>query len=84
MVPESVANPIAYYKNNTANSLARIDAAGRGGIKHIVFLVNGSDLWQSGRAIGGRGCRSSPYFAVRDVEADDGNDVARCGIGERS
>jgi UDP-glucose 4-epimerase len=37
VVPESVANPIAYYKNNTANSLALIDAASRGGIKHIVF-----------------------------------------------
>ena len=37
VVPESVANPVAYYKNNTTNSLALIDAANRGGIKHIVF-----------------------------------------------
>jgi UDP-glucose 4-epimerase len=37
VVPESVAEPIAYYTNNTVNSLALIDAAIRGGIKHFVF-----------------------------------------------
>jgi UDP-glucose 4-epimerase len=37
VVPESVAKPAAYYKNNTVNSLALIDAAIRGGIRHFVF-----------------------------------------------
>src|SRR5579863_1723587 len=37
VVPESVAKPVAYYRNNTLNSLAMIDAAIRGGVKHFVF-----------------------------------------------
>src|SRR6202163_809272 len=37
VVPESFADPVAYYRNNTINSLALIDAAIRSGIKHIVF-----------------------------------------------
>jgi UDP-glucose 4-epimerase len=37
VVPESVAKPVAYYTNNTVNSLALIDAAIRGGVRHFVF-----------------------------------------------
>ncbi len=37
VVPESVANPAAYYTNNTARSLALIDAAARGGVRRFVF-----------------------------------------------
>src|SRR5579872_2005175 len=37
VVPESVAEPTAYYKNNAVNSLALIDTAIRGGVKHFVF-----------------------------------------------
>jgi UDP-glucose 4-epimerase len=37
VVPESVANPVAYYRNNTVNSLALVDAAIRGGVRHFVF-----------------------------------------------
>ena len=37
VVPESVAKPVAYYTNNTVNSLSLIDAAIRGGVRHFVF-----------------------------------------------
>jgi UDP-glucose 4-epimerase len=37
VVPESVAQPAAYYRNNTAGSLALFEAAARGGVKHVVF-----------------------------------------------
>jgi UDP-glucose 4-epimerase len=37
VVPESVAKPVAYYRNNTLKSLALIDAAIRGGVRHFVF-----------------------------------------------
>lgn len=37
VVPESVANPAAYYTNNTARSLALIEAAARGGVQRFVF-----------------------------------------------
>jgi UDP-glucose 4-epimerase len=37
VVPDSVADPLAYYRNNTANSLALIDCAVRGGVKRFIF-----------------------------------------------
>lgn len=37
VVPESVADPLKYYANNTATSRNLIDAAVRGGVKHFIF-----------------------------------------------
>src|SRR5690242_6519076 len=37
VVPESVANPLGYYKNNTVNSRGLIECAVKGGVKHFIF-----------------------------------------------
>ena len=37
IVPESVADPLKYYGNNTANSRTLLDVANRHGVKHVVF-----------------------------------------------
>ena len=37
IVPESVENPLKYYRNNTANSRALIECAVNAGVKHIIF-----------------------------------------------
>lgn len=37
IVPESVADPLRYYRNNTANSLVLLEACKRYGVKHVVF-----------------------------------------------
>ena len=37
VVPESVENPLKYYRNNTANSRSLIDSAVRGGVRHFIF-----------------------------------------------
>lgn len=37
VVPDSVADPLSYYQNNTANSLGLIRAAVQCGVRHIVF-----------------------------------------------
>jgi UDP-glucose 4-epimerase len=37
VVPESVGNPLKYYANNTATSRNLIEAAVKGGVRHIVF-----------------------------------------------
>ena len=37
VVPESVADPLGYYLNNTANSRALIEAAVKGGVRHFIF-----------------------------------------------
>jgi UDP-glucose 4-epimerase len=37
VVPESMADPLGYYLNNTAKSRALIEAAVKGGVKHFIF-----------------------------------------------
>jgi UDP-glucose 4-epimerase len=37
IVPESVTDPLKYYRNNTANSRTLLAAAVAGGVKHFVF-----------------------------------------------
>jgi UDP-glucose 4-epimerase len=37
VVPESVADPLGYYRNNTANSRSLIECAVKGGVKHFIF-----------------------------------------------
>ena len=37
VVPESVSEPLRYYRNNTVNSRAMIECAVQGGVKHFVF-----------------------------------------------
>jgi len=37
VVPESVENPLKYYRNNTANSRSLIESAVRGNVRHFIF-----------------------------------------------
>ena len=37
VVPDSVRDPLGYYRNNTANSRALIEAAVRCGVRHFIF-----------------------------------------------
>jgi UDP-glucose 4-epimerase len=37
VVPESVRDPLGYYRNNTVNSRALIEAAIKGGVSHFIF-----------------------------------------------
>jgi len=37
VVPDSVADPLGYYKNNTANSRTLIEAAVNAGVKYFIF-----------------------------------------------
>jgi UDP-glucose 4-epimerase len=37
IVPESVRDPLAYYRNNTVNSQALLESAVKGGVKHFIF-----------------------------------------------
>jgi UDP-glucose 4-epimerase len=37
VVPESVADPLGYYRNNTVNSRALIETAIKAGIRHFIF-----------------------------------------------
>jgi UDP-glucose 4-epimerase len=37
VVPDSVADPLSYYANNTVKSRALIESAVRGGVRHLIF-----------------------------------------------
>lgn len=37
VVPESVENPLKYYRNNTANTRSLIETCVAGGVKHFIF-----------------------------------------------
>lgn len=37
VVPDSVADPLGYYRNNTVNSRALIECAVKGGVRHFIF-----------------------------------------------
>src|ERR1700682_3797047 len=37
VVPDSVADPLGYYRNNTMNSRALIETAVKGGVRHFIF-----------------------------------------------
>jgi len=50
VVPESVANPLKYYANNTAASRNLIEAAVRGGVKHFIFSSTAAVYGMTGLA----------------------------------
>lgn len=37
VVPDSIRDPLGYYRNNTANSRTLIEAAVNGGVRHFIF-----------------------------------------------
>ena len=37
VVPDSVADPLGYYRNNTVNSRALIETAVKAGVRHFIF-----------------------------------------------
>jgi UDP-glucose 4-epimerase len=37
VVPDSVRDPLGYYRNNTANSRALLETAIKGGVRHVIF-----------------------------------------------
>src|ERR1700730_5881811 len=39
VVPDSVSDPLGYYRNNTVNSRALIECAVRGGVKQFIFSL---------------------------------------------
>ncbi|HZD53207.1 MAG TPA: UDP-glucose 4-epimerase GalE [Woeseiaceae bacterium] len=57
IVPESVADPLKYYGNNTANSRILLAAAARHGVEHFVFSSTAAVY---GIPPGGRASEDSP------------------------
>src|SRR5690606_32244834 len=50
VVPESVADPLKYYANNTATSRNLIEATVAGGVKHFIFSSTAAVYGMTGLA----------------------------------
>ena len=57
IVPESVADPLKYYRNNTAASRTLLEVAARHGVKHVVFSSTAAVY---GIPAGGKASEDSP------------------------
>jgi UDP-glucose 4-epimerase len=61
IVPESVADPLKYYRNNTCSSRTLLEAAHRHGVRHFVFSSTAAVY---GIPAGGRAAEDSPTVPI--------------------
>ncbi|HEX5787256.1 MAG TPA: UDP-glucose 4-epimerase GalE [Woeseiaceae bacterium] len=61
VVPESVADPLKYYRNNTSSSRTLLEAAARHGVRHFVFSSTAAVY---GLPPGGRAAEDSPTAPI--------------------
>ncbi len=61
IVPESVADPLKYYRNNTCSSRTLLEAAQRHGVKHVVFSSTAAVY---GIPAGGTAAENSPTVPI--------------------
>jgi UDP-glucose 4-epimerase len=61
IVPESVADPLKYYRNNTCSSRTLLEAAQRHGVSHFVFSSTAAVY---GIPPGGRAAEDSPTVPI--------------------
>ena len=61
IVPESVADPLKYYRNNTCSSRTLLEAAHRHGVKHFVFSSTAAVY---GIPSGGKAAEDSPTVPI--------------------
>ena len=76
IVPESVSDPLKYYRNNTATSRNLIEAAVKGGVKALHLFLDRGGL-RHDRARAGRGDDAAAAdVALWPQQADDRMDAA--------
>ena len=71
MVPDSVRDPLGYYRNNTVNSRALIECAVKSGVRHFIFSSTAAVYGNPAASSGDGGCADAADLALRLVEADD-------------
>ena len=78
VVPDSVRDPLGYYRNNTVNSRALIECAVNNGVRHFIFSSTAAVYGNPAQIpVTGR-CADAADLALRLVEADERNHAARC------
>ena len=71
------ADPLGYYRNNTANSRALIEAAVNGGVEHFIFSSTAAVYGNPDTTPVTEDVADHSDVALRLVEADDRNHAAR-------
>ena len=77
VVPDSVADPLGYYLNNTVKSRELIAAAVANGVEELRLLLDLRRLRRAGDRAGRRGHAAQSDVALRRVEGDDGAHARR-------
>ena len=81
VVPESVADPLGYYLNNTCKSRSLLAVAVEAKVPHFIFSSTAAVYGIAEAEAGRRGHRAQADIAIRQLEADDRDHAARRGGG---
>ena len=79
VVPESVADPLGYYLNNTVKSRALMEAAVAAGVRAFHLLLDRRRLRQPEVIPVAEDAAARADVALRLVQADDRDHAGRCG-----
>ena len=77
LVPESVAKPLDYYRNNVVASRSLIESAVRNGIPHFIFSSTAAVYGTPEVVPGARGCAQVADQPLWQLQADDRDDARR-------
>jgi UDP-glucose 4-epimerase len=83
VVPESVTDPLRYYRNNTVNSRNLIEAAVRGGIQHFIFSSTAAVYGEPTEVPVSEDAPSPAAVSLWLLQADGRDHAAGCGAGAR-
>ena len=84
VVPDSVADPLGYYLNNTVKSRALMEMAVKCGVPPLHLLLDRRRLRHDRRRAGRRGRAARAHVALRLVQAHDRDHAGRHGARARS
>ena len=75
VVPDSVRDPLGYYRNNTANSRALLEVAVNSGVKQFIFSSTAAVYGNPATSPVKRGRAARADVALRQFQADDRDDA---------
>jgi UDP-glucose 4-epimerase len=81
IMPDSVRDPLGYYRNNTVNSRVLVEAVVKAGVRYFIFSSTAAVYGNPTARAGARGRSHRADLALRVLEADERNHVARCWDG---
>ncbi len=81
IVPESVAQPLKYYRNNTSSTRTLLQACLENDVKQFRLFVDGGGVRNAGPGVGRRGLADAPDQCLWHLQTHERVDAARRGRG---